>query len=331
MVLAEAMDVDLAPLRRFWHPVAEASSVADSPVAVTLLGEGLVLFRSSGAVRAFSDLCVHRGTRLSLGWVTDDGCLQCPYHGWKYDAEGTCVHIPSQPPDSQRIPPRARAIAYGCEERYGLVWVALDDPARPLPEFPWFDDPEFHTWSKFCGTREAGAARFAENALDLAHLDFVHPGLLGTHGDTIIDPYDVEVGEGYVTMRSSKQSVGSETFAQGHETIYRETSLELPYTFTLKIDGHRGTTVIWGLHHPITSDRCALWRFESRNHSFDVPDQEFIDFLDLLLPQDQEVIESQRPQMVPVDLTEELHIKVADAGAIAYRRLLKEELGVTYV
>ena len=330
-MLADAVDADLAPLRRFWHPVAESSWVADSPVAVTLLGEGLVLFRSNGAPRAFSDLCAHRGTRLSLGWVTDDGCLQCPYHGWKYDAEGTCVHIPSQPADAQRIPSRARAIAYRCEERYGLVWVALDDPMRPPPEFPWFDDPEFHTWSKFCGTRAAGAARFAENALDLAHLDFVHPGLLGTHGDTIIDPYEVEVDVGSVTMRSSKQSVGSETFAEGHETIYRETSLELPYTFTLKIDGHRGTTVIWGLHHPITSDRCALWRFESRNHSFDVPDQEFIDFLDLLLPQDQAVIESQRPQMVPVDLTEELHIKVADAGAIAYRRLLKEELGVEYV
>ena len=330
-MLADAVDADLAPLRRFWHPVAESSWVADSPVAVTLLGEGLVLFRSNGAPRAFSDLCAHRGTRLSLGWVTDDGCLQCPYHGWKYDAEGTCVHIPSQPADAQRIPSRARAIAYRCEERYGLVWVALDDPMRPPPEFPWFDDPEFHTWSKFCGTRAAGAARFAENALDLAHLDFVHPGLLGTHGDTIIDPYEVEVDVGSVTMRSSKQSVGSETFAEGYETIYRETSLELPYTFTLKINGHRGTTVIWGLHHPIASDRCALWRFESRNHSFDVPDQEFIDFLDLLLPQDQAVIESQRPQMVPVDLTEELHIKVADAGAIAYRRLLKEELGVEYV
>ena len=86
-----------------------------------------------------------------------------------------------------------------------------------------------------------------------------------------------------------------------------------------------------GAHQPITSDRCALWRFESRNHSLDVPDQEFVDFLDLLLPQDQPIIESQRPQMVPVDLTEELHMKVADAGAIAYRRLLKEELGVEYV
>ena len=329
MVLSS--DSGLAPLRRFWHPVADASQVRDEPVAVTLLGEGLVLFRSGGAVCAFADLCVHRGTRLSLGWVTEDGCLQCPYHGWKYDAGGDCVYIPSQPGDAQRIPSRARAVAYRAEERYGLVWVALDDPLRPIPAYPWFGDPEFRTWSKYCGTREAGAARFAENALDLAHLDFVHPGLLGSPGDTVIAPYDVEVGDGTVFMRSIKRSVGPETFADGVESISRETRLEMPYTFTLIIGGHRGTTVIWGVHQPITSDRCALWRFESRDHSLDVPDQEFIDFLDVLLPQDQAVIESQRPQMVPVDLTEELHVKVADAGAIAYRRLLKEELGVEYV
>ncbi len=331
MVRAMSADVDLKPLRRFWHPVAESSWVGDSPYAVTLLGEGLVLFRSGGAVRCFADLCVHRGTRLSLGWVTDDGCLQCPYHGWKYDADGTCVLIPSQPADAQRIPPRARAVAYGCEERYGLVWVALEDPLRPLPEYPWFDDPEFHTWSKFCGIREAGAARFAENALDLAHLDFVHPGLLGSPGDTVIEPYDVEVDGGVVVMRYIKRSVGPETFADGVETVRHEVRVEMPYTFTLVLRGTRGTTTIWGLHHPIDEDRCALWRFESRNHSLDTPDQEFIDFLDVLLPQDQAIIESQRPHMVPVDLTEELHVKVADAGAITYRRVLKEELGVAYV
>ena len=324
-------DLGLGPLRRFWHPVAEASQVRGEPVAVTLLGEGLVLFRSGGAVRAFADLCVHRGTRLSLGWVTEDGCLQCPYHGWKYNSEGACVYIPSQPEDAQHVPSRARAVAYRAEECYGLVWVALDDPLRPIPGYPWFEDPEFHTWSKFCGTREAGAARFAENALDLAHLDFVHPGLLGSPGDTVIAPYDVEVDDGTVVMRYTKQSVGPETFADGMETVRHEVRLEMPYTFTIIFHGARGTTVIWGAHQPITSDRCALWRFESRNHSLDVPDQEFIDFLDLLLPQDQPIIESQRPQMVPVDLTEELHMKVADAGAIAYRRLLKEELGVEYV
>ena len=324
-------DSGLAPLRRFWHPVADASQVRDEPVAVTLLGEGLVLFRSGGAVCAFADLCVHRGTRLSLGWVTEDGCLQCPYHGWKYDAGGDCVYIPSQPGDAQRIPSRARAVAYRAEERYGLVWVALDDPLRPIPAYPWFGDPEFRTWSKYCGTREAGAARFAENALDLAHLDFVHPGLLGSPGDTVIAPYDVEVGDGTVFMRYTKRSVGPETFADGVETIRHEVRLEMPYTFTIILQGTRGTTVIWGIHQPITSDRCALWRYESRNHAMDVPDQEFVDFLDVLLPQDRAIIESQRPQMVPVDLTEELHVKVADAGAIAYRRLLKEELGLAYV
>ena len=328
---AMTTDVDLAPLRRFWHPVAESSWVRDEPVAVTLLGEGLVLFRSQGSVRCFADLCVHRGTRLSLGWVTDDGCLQCPYHGWKYDADGTCVMIPSQPADAQRVPPRARAVSYGCAERYGLVWVALDDPAADLPEFPWLDDPQFHTWSKFCGTREAGAARFAENALDLAHLDFVHPGLLGSPGDTVIDPYEVEIEDNTVFMRYTKRAVGAETFADGEETVRHEVRVEMPYTFTLILRGDRGTTVIWGLHHPITSERCGLWRFEARDHSLEVPDEEFIDFLDVLLPQDQAIIESQRPHMVPVDLSEELHVKVADAGAIAYRRLLKEKLGVQYV
>ena len=164
-----------------------------------------------------------------------------------------------------------------------------------------------------------------------AHLDFVHPGLLGSPGDTVIDPYDVETDDGTVIMRYTKRSVGPETFADGEETVRHEVRVEMPYTFTLLLRGERGLTTIWGLHHPIDSGRCALWRFESRNHSLDTPDQEFIDFLDVLLPQDQAIIESQRPDMVPVDLTEELHVKVADAGAIAYRRLLRDELGVAYV
>ena len=48
------------------------------------------------------------------------------------------------------------------------------------------------------GSERQGAARFAENALDLAHLDFVHPGLLGSPGDTVIEPYDVEIEDGVV-------------------------------------------------------------------------------------------------------------------------------------
>ena len=61
---------DLAAQRACWHPVAFASDVADRPVHADLLGEPLVLWRGAGgAPRVMSDLCVHRGTALSLGRV----------------------------------------------------------------------------------------------------------------------------------------------------------------------------------------------------------------------------------------------------------------------
>ena len=57
-----------SPLRRCWHPVGYSSEVKDAPRATTLLDEPLVLWRdSAGAAHAFRDVCVHRGTALSLG------------------------------------------------------------------------------------------------------------------------------------------------------------------------------------------------------------------------------------------------------------------------
>lgn len=326
----EYAHVDLAPLRSYWHPVASSSAVGDAPVGVTLLEEDLVLFRSGDRVAAFADLCPHRGTRLSLGSVTADGCLQCPYHGWQYDVDGRCVFIPSQPKDHQRIPSKARAVQYRAEERYGLVWVALAEPRRPIPEYPEFDDPGFHTWMKFCGQRQTGAARFAENALDLAHLDFVHPGLLGDPGDAVIEPYEVKSRKGAVVMRYRKSAVGPETFASGPGEVRHEVTIDLPYTFTLRFATEIGRTVILGAHQPITRDSCALWRFESRNHALEQSDDEFIAFLDRLLPQDQAIIESQRPPMVPLELSEELHTKIADAGSVEYRRAMRQDTGMSY-
>ena len=70
-------------LDRFWHPVMYSSELpADRPVGAVLLEERIVLARLEGEVQVFRDLCPHRGTALSLGWVEDD-CLRCAYHGWK--------------------------------------------------------------------------------------------------------------------------------------------------------------------------------------------------------------------------------------------------------
>ena len=126
-------------LSQYWHPIVESSALTDQPQRCTLLGEHLVAFRAPDGVAVFKDLCIHRGTALSLGWARD-GRIVCPYHGWEYDRSGACVRIPSLP-EGAAVPARARAIAYRAEERYGLVWVAMEDPVAPIPGFPQ-NEPE---------------------------------------------------------------------------------------------------------------------------------------------------------------------------------------------
>ena len=70
-VSGPAAFADPAALRGCWHPVAFSHDLTDQPAHADLLGEPLVLWRGAdGRPRANSDLCVHRGTALSLGWIT---------------------------------------------------------------------------------------------------------------------------------------------------------------------------------------------------------------------------------------------------------------------
>jgi phenylpropionate dioxygenase-like ring-hydroxylating dioxygenase large terminal subunit len=66
----------------YWHPIAQAAEVVEQPRRFMLLGEPLVAFRDQQGVAVFKDLCIHRGTALSLGYITD-GRLTCLYHGWE--------------------------------------------------------------------------------------------------------------------------------------------------------------------------------------------------------------------------------------------------------
>ena len=167
-----------AALLNDWYPVARGDAVGEGQLcAVRLLGEDLVLWRAGGQAVAWQDLCIHRGTRLSLGKV-EDGLLVCPYHGWRYDGNGRCVGIPAHP--GQTPPTKARTHIYRATERYGLIWVSLGDGDRDVPAFPEEDDPGYR--KVLCGPSEivnASAPRIIENFLDVAHLPHVHSGILG--------------------------------------------------------------------------------------------------------------------------------------------------------
>ena len=55
----------------------------------------MVIYIHDGEPVVFKDLCLHRGAKLSGGIVDDNGAIQCPYHGWKFDSLGKCILIPS--------------------------------------------------------------------------------------------------------------------------------------------------------------------------------------------------------------------------------------------
>ncbi len=164
-------------LINLWYVAEWSDKVKDKPFRVRMLGQDFVLFRdTAGKVHCLHDVCLHRGGSLAGGWIRGD-CIACPYHGWRYNAEGRVTLVPSEGPDFEPHR-RARTDAYPTEERYGMIWVFLGDAPEaerfPLPDFPEYDDPG---WKRLVDNWEwqADAARIVENGIDIAHASFVHP------------------------------------------------------------------------------------------------------------------------------------------------------------
>ncbi|MFT8885574.1 MAG: Rieske (2Fe-2S) protein, partial [Acetobacter papayae] len=108
-ILSELEGCTDSALLNDWHVVAYSTDLEQGKLLpVTLMERDLVLWRSaSGEVHAWDDLCIHRGARLSKGCIERDTVV-CPYHGWRYNDQGSCVLIPAAPNE----PPmkKARAI-----------------------------------------------------------------------------------------------------------------------------------------------------------------------------------------------------------------------------
>ncbi len=163
-----------ALLRRYWHPVATLPELTAEPVlVVTVLGENLALYRTeAGDMGLVAQRCPHRGASLAYGIPEADG-LRCAYHGWKFNAQGTCLEQPAEPGDST-FKDRVHVPAYPVQEMGGLIWAYLGPtPAPLLPRFDLFvrDDLE----------REIGITRLPcnwlqimENSLDPVHLEYLH-------------------------------------------------------------------------------------------------------------------------------------------------------------
>ena len=302
-----------------WHPVASSGDVPEGGLAkARLLGEDLVVWRVGGKVNVWQDLCVHRGTRLSLGKVAGDR-LVCAYHGWTYGEDGRCVSFPAHP--DQRPPPTARVRSYAAQEKYGLVWASLGDPKGDVPLFEEWDRPAYR--KVFCGpyAYHASATRAVENFLDVAHFPFVHGGLLGDEAHAEIMDYEVASGpEGVVARNVRVWQPDPDGTGRGKNVDYTYAVLR-PFTARFSKGTDEGNFAIQLNVTPVDELSCIAWMCIALDYARGTPDDELRAFQDRITGQDIPVVESQRPELLPLDLQAELHLR-SDRIAVAYRKWL---------
>jgi len=320
-----------AELRKYWHPIATADTIAADPQQFRLLGEKLVVYRDpagTNEIVALRDKCVHRGVALSTGCIKD-GQLMCPYHGWQYDRSGEVTLIPSLGPGAA-IPTQARVDHYNTREQYGLVWIALAEPVTGPPPWPnsdW-DDPERRVFLVDTWIWQASAGRMIENAIDFSHFNFVHENFTELADGPLLKPFDiVPTSDGM-------------TYAYDDGLLLRTYTLHTPFTLhdeksVIAASGGRtwsekgetktgDSTTITFIASPTDDAETLIFVFLSRNHSHDIPDVEFGVGFDEVMDQDRCVVEAQDPPYLPLDPREELHLKLPDSGSLAYRQLLRE-------
>ena len=164
-------------LQEAWYVALWSRDLAEKPLARTILGEDVVLYRTDDGVAALEDRCPHRHLPLSEGKVVGSA-IQCGYHGAEFDRTGKCIRVPSQ----KAVPPRAKIRAYPAIERYGWIWVWTGRPENAdealLPDFSCLTDPRYAAVGATTCV-EASYQLLTDNLLDLSHLGFVHLSTIG--------------------------------------------------------------------------------------------------------------------------------------------------------
>jgi phenylpropionate dioxygenase-like ring-hydroxylating dioxygenase large terminal subunit len=135
-------------LTDIWYFVALASDLKPGKLArYEILGEPVLLGRSkAGQLFALRDVCPHRAAPLSAGRfhqeASGEATVECPYHGWRFAADGACAAIPSLVDDQAMDVGRIRVRRYPVAESQGLVfvWIGADprglaEPCEPPPSF----------------------------------------------------------------------------------------------------------------------------------------------------------------------------------------------------
>jgi phenylpropionate dioxygenase-like ring-hydroxylating dioxygenase large terminal subunit len=164
-------------MRRYWQPALLSEELPENdgaPLRVRLLGEDLIAFRdTNGKVGLVDAFCPHRRAPMFFGRNEECG-LRCVYHGWKFDATGACVDMPSEPPDSL-FKTKVTIAAYPTYEAGDVIWTYMGPPEKqpPYPDYEWMRAPKGH---KFVSKtfEDCNWLQALEGGIDTSHSTFLH-------------------------------------------------------------------------------------------------------------------------------------------------------------
>lgn len=254
--------------RQYWIPALLARELPEddcAPVRVKLLGERLIAFRDSkGRYGLIDEFCAHRGVSLWFG-RNEEGGLRCPYHGWKYDVDGNCTEVTSEPEESGFCE-KIKLQAYPLIKVGDVLWTHMGDkderPPEPVWEFATVPAEQTYTSKRW---QECNWLQAMEGGIDSSHVSFLHSGGLksdplfkGAKGNEYNHADKKPIFE--VTEAEGGLYIGARRKAEEGRFYWRITPWVMPsFTMVPPRGDHPMHGHFW---IPIDDENCWAWSFD---------------------------------------------------------------------
>ncbi|MDU6726767.1 MAG: Rieske (2Fe-2S) protein, partial [Bradyrhizobium sp.] len=227
--------------------------------------------------------------------------------------------------------PEARARAFRARQRYGYVWVALDEPLSDIPDIPEDGKPGYRRIHQFYDTWNTAALRLMENSFDNAHFAFVHKSTFGDISQPKPEKYEiVETEEGFdaetiITVRNPPNAARITGTTEPVTKRHQRNKWFMPFCRRLDMEYPSGIRhIIFNCATPIADGRIQVVQLLFRNDTeADCSTQELIDWDAAIIAEDREMLESTDPDAI-VDMSRkiEMHMPSDRPGMIMRKRLL---------